>query len=98
MNSSTIPKYRGRRRSKQAQKQAQNKLKNTIGVLSKASCTASCMASCMSHSLRGKEGKDIRSQGSRLAEIHQLQDENVVLNRIVPYRIASLRVYHVYIM
>ena len=37
-------------------------------------------------------------QLARLAEIHQLQDENVVLNRIVPYRIASLRVYHVYIM
>ena len=53
---------------------------------------ASCMASCMSHNLRGK---DIRSQGSLLAEIRQLQDENVVLNRIVPYRIASLRVYHV---
>ena len=34
-------------------------------------------------------------QSARLAEIHQLQDENVVLNRIVPYRIASLRVYHV---
>ena len=26
-------------------------------------------------------------QSARLAEIHQLQDENVVLNRIVPYRI-----------
>ena len=47
-------------------------------------------------------------QSARLAEIRQLQDENVVLNRIVPYRtvsyrivsyrIASLRVYHVYIM
>ena len=37
-------------------------------------------------------------QSAPLAEIHQLQDENVVLNRIVPYRIASLRVYHVYIM
>ena len=34
-------------------------------------------------------------QLARLAEIHQLQDENVVLNRIVPYRIATLRVHHV---
>jgi hypothetical protein len=31
-------------------------------------------------------------QLARLAEIHQLQDENVVLNRIVPYRIVSYRI------
>ena len=40
-------------------------------------------------------------QLARLAEIHQLQDENVVLNRIVPYRIVSYRIVshrYVYIM